>query len=202
MCALGAYALTSGKPSIFWAEKQRHYAPCTCVSFIVVRSVAVLCWRTARNYDIRNPFEDASSSRQIFHSLSFICFSLSSQFNLQSVNGHMIEKNFDVHAITFARNYWLIKPSHPWAWKPHLGQKHSWDNLRSILFAKKTSQYKAMTKIDQKNEFYLYLGVQEYFPFNCCFRDTNTNSYIFGSISFDGGGGGVRLIFKGEKAVT
>lgn len=56
-----------------------------------------------------------------------------------------------------------------------------------------------MTKIDQKNEFYLYLGVREYFPLNCCFRDTNTNSYIFGSISFDGGGRGRR---GGEKADT
>ena len=113
----------------------------------------------------------------------------------------MIENNFDVHEIGFARNCWLIKPSHPWAWKSHLGQKHSWDNLRSILFAKKkTRQYKAMTKIDQKNEFYLYLGVQAYFPLNCCFEGTNTNSYIFGRISFDGGGGRVSLIFKGEKA--
>lgn len=41
-----------------------------------------------------------------------------------------------------------------------------------------------MTKIDQKND----LGVQAYFPLNRCFGGSNTNSYIFGSISFDGGG--------------
>ena len=187
--------MTSGKPSIFWAEKQWHCAPSTCVSFIAVRSVAVLYWRTARNYLIRNPFEDASTSVQIFHS-PFSASLISVQF---TVNGRMIENNFDVHEIGFARNCWLIKPSHPWAWKSHLGQKHSWDNLRSILFAKKTSQYKVMTKIDQKNEFYLYLGVQAYFPLNCCFEGTNTNSYIFGRISFYGGGGRVSLILKERK---
>ena len=131
---------------IFWAEKQWHCAPCTCVSFIVVRSVAVLYWRTARNYLIRNPFEDASTSVQIFHS-PFSASLISVQF---TVNGRMIENNFDVHKIGFARNCWLIKPSHPWAWKSHLGQKHSWDNLRSILFAKQkrgnTRQWQKLTR--------------------------------------------------------
>ena len=105
--------MTSGKPSIFWAEKQWHCAPSTCVSFIAVRSVAVLYWRTARNYLIRNPFEDASTSVQIFHS-PFSASLISVQF---TVNGRMIENNFDVHEIGFARNCWLIKSSHPWAWK-------------------------------------------------------------------------------------
>jgi len=114
----------------------------------------------------------------LFVFLSFI----SVQF---TVNGRMIENNFDVHEITFARNCWLIKPSHPWARKSHLGQKHSWDKLRSILFAKKRVNIRQWQKLTRRTNFIYILECRHIFHWIVVLEAV---ILIFGSISFDGGG--------------